>query len=195
MKRAVIVHCWNGYPEYCWYPETKKELEAEGFAVEVPALPENYAPKLAIWLPKLQETIGTPDEDLYLIGHSAGCITILRYLEQLDEKQKIGGVVLVAGFTDDLGYAELKNFFEIPIDFEKIKTKAKKFVAIASDNDEFVPLKHADIFEEKLGAQKIITHNMGHFSGPVDNSESITSLPDVTEAIKHMFWQTSLRGE
>lgn len=183
MKKAVIVHCWDGYPNYCWYPQTKKELEAKGFEVLVPEMPETGAPKLSLWLPKLQEAASKPSEDLYLIGHSAGVITILRYLEKLKDHQKVGGVVFVAGFTDDLGYKELKNFFEQPIDFEKIKTKAKYFTAIHSDNDPYVPLRFGDVFKEKLGATVIVKHNMNHFSGVVDNEESCTSLPDVADAI------------
>ena len=183
MKKAVIVHCWSGYPEYCWYPQTKKELEAEEFKVEIPAMPQTHTPKLSLWLPKLKETIGKTDKDLYLIGHSAGCITILRYLEQLDENEKVGGVVLVAGFTDDLDYKELMNFFQTPIDFAKIKSKAKKFVIIASDDDPYVPIKYADVLSKNLGPDKIIRHKMGHFSGKVDNSTSITSLPDVSQSI------------
>jgi predicted alpha/beta hydrolase family esterase len=186
MKRVIIVHCWDGYPEYCWYPSVKKELEAKGFSVEVPSMPETHIPKLALWLPKLQEVVGEPDEELYLVGHSSGCITILRYLEQLGEGQKVGGIVLVAGFTDDLGFKELTNFFETPIDFEKIKTKAKHILAIHSDNDPYVPLKFGDILKDKLGAEVIVKHDMGHFSGPVDRTESITSLPEVTEEILAM---------
>src|SRR3989344_6792515 len=120
MKQAVIVHCWGGHSNYCWYPQTKKELEDKGFEVVIPEMPETDAPKLSLWLPKLQEVAPNPNEDLYLIGHSAGVITILKYLENLADSEKIGGVVFVAGFTDDLGYSELKNFFEEPIDFEKI---------------------------------------------------------------------------
>ncbi|MBI2196104.1 serine hydrolase family protein [Candidatus Daviesbacteria bacterium] len=186
MKRAVIVHCWDGYPEYCWYPQTKRALEAKGFEVLVPVMPETNLPKLALWLPKLKEVIGEADGDLYLVGHSAGVITILRYLEQLAEGKKIGGVIMVAGFTDNLGYKELENFFETPIDFEKIKGKASRFIAIHSDNDPYVPLKHGDIFKEKLGAKLIIKHNKGHFSGPVDDTKSVTSLPEVLEAIMEM---------
>lgn len=186
MKKVVIVHCWDGYPDYCWYPQTKKELEAKGFEVIVPAMPETNLPKLSLWLPKLQEVAGEPNENLYLVGHSAGCITILRFLEQLADNQKIGGVVLVAGFVDNLGYEELNNFFETPINFEKIKSKAWHFLAINSDNDPYVPLKHGDFLKEKLGAKLIIKHNMGHFSGPVDDSKSITSLSDVTNAILEM---------
>lgn len=151
MKRVVIVHCWDGDPEYCWYPQTKKELEEKGFEVVVPEMPETGTPKLSLWLPKLQQVVPDPDEDLYLVGHSAGVITIMRYLEKLEDDQKVGGVVFVAGFTEDLGFEELKNFFVQPIDFEKIKSKAKNFVAIYSDNDPYVPLKFGDIFKEKIG--------------------------------------------
>ena len=59
MKRAVIVHCWDGKPNYAWYPWVKKELEKKGYLVKVPAMPETEIPKLALWLPKLEETIGS----------------------------------------------------------------------------------------------------------------------------------------
>jgi len=183
MKKAIIVHCWDGYPEYCWYPDVKKELEKKGFEVLVPAMPDTNVPNLSKWLPKLKEIAGTPDEDTYLIGHSIGCITIMRYLESLSEKQKIGGAIFVAGFTDDLGFKELKNFFETPINFKKIKLNSKQFVDIISDNDPYVPLDRGDIIKEKLGAEVIVKHNAKHFSGPVDNESSCTKLPDVVDAI------------
>jgi predicted alpha/beta hydrolase family esterase len=186
MKRVIIVHCWDGYPDYCWYPYAKSELEKRGFAVEVPTFPETSEPKQKLWVPKLSEIIGRPDENLFLIGHSVGCITILRYLETLEDKEKIGGAVMVAGFTDDLGFDELKNFFETPIDFDKAKQHCPKFIGIFSDNDQYVPLKYSDIYKEKLNAEIIIKHNMGHFSGPVDKEESCTKLPDVVEAIEQI---------
>ena len=58
MKRAIIVHCWSGYPEYCWYQSVKGELEKAGFKVEVPAMPDTDAPNLGKWLPKLKEVVG-----------------------------------------------------------------------------------------------------------------------------------------
>ncbi len=183
MKRVIIVHCWEGYPEYCWYPQTKKELEAVGFKVEVPVMPDTNNPKLSLWLPKLQEVIGRSDEELCLVGHSLGCITIMRYLESLKDGERIGTVVFVAGFTDDLDFKELVNFFETPIDFRKIKSKANRFVAINSDDDPYVSLKYGNILKDKLDAKLIIKHAMKHFSGPIDKEESCTSLPDVAEEI------------
>ena len=183
MKRVVIIHCWGGYPEYCWYPSVKRELEREKFQVTVPAFPETKAPKLKAWLPKLREVVGEPNEKTFLVGHSVGCITILRYLESLSQDQKMGGIVLVAGFTDNLGFGELNNFFTTPVDFKEIKKHCPKFIAIHSDNDPYVPLKHGDIFKEKLGAKVIIRHNAGHFSGEEDNC---VELPEVVSNIKEL---------
>ena len=152
----------------------------------MPEMPETDTPKLSLWLQKLKEIAGKPDENLYLIGHSLGCITIMRYLESLSEGEKIRGVVFVAGFTDNLEYKELDSFFEAPIDFEKIKSKASYFTAIYSDNDPYVPTKHADIFKEKLGAELIFKPGMKHFSGQAVYKENCTSLPDVSQAIFKM---------
>lgn len=182
MKKAIIVHCWDGFPGYCWYPYVKRELEKKDFLVEVPAFPETEKPILDNWLPVLKEKVGKPDENTYLIGHSVGCITILRYLESLDN-ELLGGVILVAGFTDDLGFKELENFFTKEINFEKIRKHAKKFTAIHSDNDPFVPMRHGDFLKEKLGAELIVKDNYKHFSGHVDKEESCVELPDVVENI------------
>jgi predicted alpha/beta hydrolase family esterase len=167
MKRVIIVHCWSGTPQYCWYQWAKDQLEPKGFTVEIPAMPETDEPKLRLWLPKLIETIGQPDEDLYLVGHSIGCATIMRYLEQLPEGQKVGGVVLVAGYTSDLGFDELKNFYQTPLDFTKIRSSSVNgFYNIHSDDDQYVPLSNSAELKKYLGGEAIILHAKGHFLAP-----------------------------
>jgi uncharacterized protein len=183
VKRCIIVHCWEGYPNYCWYPWVKAELEKNGVEVNIPEMPNTKNPKFSEWLPKLKDLFQKPDKDLYLVGHSLGCITILRYLETLKKDVKIAGVVMVAGFVDSLGYKELESFFQTPINFKEIKKHAYKFVAIHSDNDPYVSLKNGDIFKKKLGAKVIVKKNMGHFSGEIENEESCIKLPEVIENI------------
>jgi len=181
MRRAVIVHCWGGNPNYAWYPWVKKELEKEAYTVTVPSMPDTDMPKEVLWVPKLKEIIGTPDEDLVLIGHSIGCATIMRYLESLGEDQKVGKVIFVAGFTDDLGFEEIKNFFQSPINKEKIKKSVKLgIVAIQSDNDPYVPFsKFKETLEAAFDAKVVVKHGAGHMSGPVDNEGSCLELPEV----------------
>jgi predicted alpha/beta hydrolase family esterase len=78
MKRAIIVHGFKGKPDTNWKPWLKAELEANGFIVDVPGMPNTDAPQLEEWVATLRQIIGEfTSDDIYLIGHSLGCITIL----------------------------------------------------------------------------------------------------------------------
>ncbi|OGL32405.1 hypothetical protein A3E76_02570 [Candidatus Saccharibacteria bacterium RIFCSPHIGHO2_12_FULL_44_22] len=181
MKRAVIVHCWGGSSNYAWYPWAKAELEKKGYQVIVPDMPDPDPPKLATWLPHLQQGIGQPDDELVLIGHSIGTVTIMRYLETLNDGQ-VGKVILVAGFTDQLGSKELENFFETRLDFSKIKPKSKHgFVAIQSDNDPYVSEQYGTRLKHELSAKLVIKHGAKHMSGAVDDEEPCLELPELIE--------------
>src|SRR3989344_3930633 len=98
MKRVFIIHGWGGFPEEGWFPWLKKELEARGFAVQVPAMPDTNEPKIETWVPHLAKLVGEPDEQTFLIGHSIGCQTVLRYLQTLKPGQAVGGALFVCGF-------------------------------------------------------------------------------------------------
>lgn len=184
MKRAVIVHCWGGDSEYAWYPYVKAKLEKLGYQVSVPDMPDPDPPKLATWLPHLQSIVGEPDDELLLIGHSIGTVTIMRYLESLPEDKHAGKVILVAGFTDQLGFRELENFFESRLDFTRIKPKSKNgFAVIQSDNDPFVSEQYGTRLQEELDAKLTIKHAAGHMSGAVDGEDACTELPEILENI------------
>lgn len=155
-KRVFIIHGWEGYPEEGWFPWLKNTLEKEGFRVYVPKMPNSQNPQLSEWLSHLQKIVINPDPSTYFVGHSLGCITILRYLENLPQNIKIGGAVLVAGFPEPIGYEELNSFFPAPLNYKKIKSHTSKFIAIHSDNDPYVTLQNGEILKEKLGAKLII---------------------------------------
>lgn len=183
MKTCIIIHCWEGYPEYCWYPWAKSELEKKGFKVIVPGMPETTTPTFSEWFKKIKEIADNITGEIYLVGHSLGCITILRYLEQLPDNKKVDGVVMVAGFTDYLGYNELESFFQTPINFKEIKQHCNKFIAINSDNDPYVSLSQSEIFKKELDAKVIVKHQMGHFSGKIEDEKSCLKLPAVVDSI------------
>jgi len=123
MKRAFIIHGWEGYSEEGWFPWLKRELEAKGFTVEVPSMPNTDEPDMNVWINHLKELVGTIDEDTYFFGHSMGCQAILRFLEQSDSTS--GPVILVAGFVHLKGLNEeereiVKEWLNTPIDFKNI---------------------------------------------------------------------------
>jgi uncharacterized protein len=191
-KRVIIVHGWGGYPEEGWFPWLKTALEKQGFEAHVPQMPDADTPDIVKWVKHLADVVGTPDAQTFLVGHSIGCQTILRYLETLPSDQKVGGAVLVAGFFT-LTNMETDEEREIaqpwltqPMDYEKIRSHTDRMTAIFSDNDYYVPLENAAFFEERLHPKVIIQKDQGHFSG----SDGITKLPIVVEEV--VAWQRSM---
>lgn len=178
MKRAILIHGWSGNPENCWFPWLSGELEKNGFKVERPAMPDSDNPKIGPWVEHLAKTVGAPDAETILIGHSIGCQTILRYLQTLKEGEEIGGVFLVASWLliRGLGGDEnntAKPWVETPIDFEKIKSHSPYFVSIFSDNDQFVPLENVERHQKLLNAKTIVEKQKGHF----DDEAGVKELP------------------
>jgi uncharacterized protein len=161
-KKVYIIHGWGGSPGANWFPWFSHELIKRDINVEVPLMPETENPKLNKWIEKLDQLIENLDEGIYLVGHSLGCITILKYLEKTNKK--IGGALLVAGFSRSLGIPEIENFLEKQIDYKKIKELNNKITVINSDNDPFVPLEEGRILKDKLGAELIIMERAYHIN-------------------------------
>lgn len=186
-KRAFIIHGWGGNPEEGWFPWLKQQLEEKGFEVIVPKLPDADKPRIEKWIPALAKAVGAVDENTFFVGHSSGCQAILRFLETLAERTKIGGAVFVAGYISSLTGLESesewpnikKYWLGTPIDFKKINSHLPKSIAILSDNDPYVPLGNQDDFRERLSSEIIVEHNMGHFG----ESNGVFKLPIVLELI------------
>src|SRR5574341_1498881 len=164
MKRAVIIHGWGGSPSANWIPWLKKELEARNIFVEAPQMPNTDNPTIEEWVPYLAKFVDEED-DVYLIGHSIGCQTILRFLEKTEQKN-IKGVVFVAGWLTLIGMTTkeeeeiAKEWTETPLDLGKAKVGANKFISIFSDDDPYVSEDNWDKFRE-LG-DVIVEHGKGH---------------------------------
>lgn len=187
-KRIFIIHGWEGSPDNCWFPWLKAELESKEFSVIIPAMPNPEAPEMKSWVNSLKNAVKEVDENTYFIGHSIGCQTILRYVEQLPTESRVGGIICVAGFFRllHLETEEEKEiarpWLETKIDFEKIKTHTNKIVAIFSDNDPDIDLGDKELFEKYLGARTIVEHNKSHFN----DEAGIKELPVLLEELLKM---------
>ncbi len=183
IKRVFIIHGWDGYTDEGWFPWLKKELEQKGFDVIIPAMPHPENPTIKDWVSHLLNEVGKPDKNTYFVGHSIGCQTILRYIDQI--KKPIGGIVCVAPwFTlPHLRTDEEKKiaqpWLETSLDYKNIKRRANKIIAIFSDDDPDVDVGDKKLFENRLSAKTVVEHNKGHFSG----SDGIKELPSALEAV------------
>ncbi|MFA5124738.1 MAG: alpha/beta fold hydrolase [Patescibacteria group bacterium] len=184
--KVFIVHGWDGSPQDCWLPWLKSKLEEEGIIVQSLSMPHPENPTIADWVNQLADAVVDPDKDTYFVGHSIGCQAILRYVEQLPKP--IGGIVCVAGWfrlpylsTDE--EKEIAHpWLETLMDFDRIKQRAGKIIAIFSDNDPDVDLGDKELFEKNLNAKTIVEHEKGHFS----DDAGVTDLPSALVAVKEL---------
>jgi uncharacterized protein len=169
-KRVFIVHGWSMSSKDGWYPWLEKKLSGMEFSAEVPEMPDADNPKIESWIEHLRKKVGRCDEDTFFVGHSIGCQAIMRYLEKLKNDEKAGGAVFVAPWlilSNIEGQEERMTsspWINTPIDFKKVKSHAKKFVCIFSDNDPYVPAENWKMFSKNLGAEILIEKSKGHFS-------------------------------
>jgi len=151
-------------------------------------MPDTDAPKIESWVKTLSTTVGAPNSNTYLVGHSIGCQTILRYLCALEADQTFGGAVLVAPWLslradspqepgdDEVAPPWLINLPDLNI----ARSHLGGTVAIFSDNDYYVDSdREQPVFAQQLGAQTIMLHDRGHIFG----QDGVTELPEALESI------------
>lgn len=182
MKKIYIIHGYTGNPDKNWFPWLRNELQRAGMEVHVLNMPHTEAPKYSEWLAYMQSQVVDPDENTYFVGHSLGCITILQFLNNISRGVKVGGAVLVAGFSSPIHFTELNGFFSVPLDEEKIKISVNKMVAISSDNDPHVPYWQAEELEKRFNLELIKIHGGLHLNEKAGYKE----LPVVLEKLREM---------
>lgn len=182
MKKVIIVHGYGGYADKNWFPWLKTQLIDAGLKVVVPNMPNTDAPELSLWLNHLSQVVGQIDSDTYFVGHSLGCPTILRLLEGLRDGQKVGGILLVAGFAEPIHFTELNSFTEHPWNDSRIKNATNKVVLINSDNDPHVPLEMGERMRDRFGAELYVMHNAEH----INEKAGFTEVPLIYEKLTGM---------
>ena len=100
-RRVFIVHGFEGNPHGNWFDWLAAQARACGVQAGALAMPNPGNPTVQSWQFTLDQHIGKPDENAFLVGHSLGCITLLHFLCR-QQPERIGGLVLAAGFADPL---------------------------------------------------------------------------------------------
>ncbi len=195
MKRVVIVHGWGGSPNEPWFVWLKNQLEVHDVEIEIPAMPNPDHPILEDWVKHLKTVITSPDEDTIFVGHSMGCRTILRYLQEINSE--VGAAILVAGWMsleeksleteEDRSIA--MQWTNVPMDAEKIKKNCSQIIAFFSDNDPYVPLLNEQLYRQQLGAKTFIIPGKGHFS-----KKDAIEIPEVLAVIEELIKSRKTQG-
>ncbi|HBC7140553.1 TPA: serine hydrolase family protein [Proteus mirabilis] len=189
-KRVVIVHGYTASPKDNWFPWLKEELGSLGYDVSIPMMPEPNHPNPNEWQQKLADENIILDKDTILIGHSLGCITLLRFLsEQACEDITIGGYILVAGFySEQKTLPELNSHIYNNLNYSKLIKISDKRVSLISSNDWIVSPDSSKKLASQLQTQIVIEEDAGHFL----DKEGYIKLPVMLDIFKYMLNQYKL---
>ncbi|MEQ4670301.1 RBBP9/YdeN family alpha/beta hydrolase [Providencia manganoxydans] len=161
-KKVIIIHGYTASPEKNWFPWLKEQLEQQGVVVKVPAMPDPLSPDPQRWQQHLLDAQIELDKDTVVIGHSLGCVTLLRYLAS--QQQQVGGYLLVSGFTEEQAtLPELKAHTDISLDYANLKSLSDKRISIISSNDSIVSPQSSRTLATLLETEVITVENAGHF--------------------------------
>jgi predicted alpha/beta hydrolase family esterase len=182
MKNALILHGTGNNSKGNWFPWLKRELEKKSWKVWVPDLPQADKPNMKRYNKfLLKENNWGFNKKSVLIGHSSGAVAILGLLQALPDNIEVDTCILVGSFKNDLNYPALKNFF-VPLDFDRIRKKSRKFIFLHSGDDPYCPLEHAEFLAEKVGGKLIVKKGQGHFN--LEKGSKFKKLPIILEMLE-----------
>ena len=175
--RVFIIHGYQSHPDEAWLPWLKHELEGKGCIVSLPAMPHPDHPVIHDWTRFIEELIGEPDRETFIVGHSMGCHAVLHYLEGIGATRKsVGKTVLVAGtFPIQRSAAEasklahenpvLVPWFSAGVNPVSVKQAVGECTVILSDKDPYIDVAEATAtFRAALDPKIIIVPGAGHFN-------------------------------
>ncbi len=157
-----VVHGYTANSQANWYPDLKNHLESENITVHVFDMPNPHAPVEKEWLDFLEANITNFDNKSFFIGHSLGCVAILRFIEDKNT-DNIESLFLVSGFGEDSPIPELSEFVKEKIDYAKFIKTIKNRVVISAEDDDIVPYPYSEILAKKLNARFNLLKTGKHF--------------------------------
>ena len=185
-KTALILHGTSGNNQKGWIPWLKSQLEAFGYEVIAPNLPDSDRPVLSAWLKALEPFADKMAADSIVIGHSLGAPTAQHFI--LENHLKIAKLMLVAPTFPTIDWDEYyihdtdsnaKNIHDVsvvPIDWKALKQSVGSIVTYASQDDPYIPygLLQKHVKANLPASQFRGFENKSHFN----ESAGITTLPE-----------------
>lgn len=183
MKNYIILSASDCTPFDNWYGWVKDNLDAKGFNVCVPYLPQGEFCSYKAWEKVMLSyyKVGMLTKQTTIICHDISCVFAVRFLVR--NKIEVAGVVAISPFNTMLGIEqdELNKTFICKNDIlEKVEKYVKFFHCLNSDNDPVVSDEANKTFCELTGAKVHEIKKAGHFNteSGYNSFEELISLID-----------------
>ncbi|MEF9958233.1 MAG: alpha/beta hydrolase [Acinetobacter sp.] len=181
-KHIYIVHGYGATVHDHWFESVQSRLQNSHTQVKILFLPDSMHPDVKSWQWVLEQNIKTIDENTYFVAHSLGSITLLNFLSKRSPS-KVGGVVLISGFTETLPtLPQLDPFIltsqNIKFSFENVLHKH----LFISDNDAYVSPELSLKLAKQFKIPYTIIPKSGHFLAEDGYSE----FPQLVDYLKQI---------
>ena len=161
-----------------WHSWIRKELQKKNIEVSGELYPKDWNPDFDEWKNVFEKN--KIDEKTILVGHSAGCAFILRWLMQT--KKKVSKLIFVAPYLKDDGIATwLKEFVTFDFD-DSLKSFYNGLTVFYDKKDLKGILESVELIKKKLPCKLIELKNHGHFTkGDMGTEEFPELLEELSE--------------
>lgn len=161
-----------------WTDDLEKKL-SKNFDVIRPRMPLSENSIYEDWKIFFELHIPFIKNNVIFIGNSLGSIFLAKYLSEHKFPKKILATYLVCPPFDDTCIDEdLVNGFELKKDLSLLEKNSKNLTLMFSEDDDDVPVDHAEKYRARLKNAKIIIYKSknGHFN--------IATFPEIVKMIK-----------
>jgi predicted alpha/beta hydrolase family esterase len=98
MDRTLLIrHNWNDRNESKWLFWLEKKLTELGFSVSLADLPDAVKKNTTAAVGEIQAVHGITPQHTHIVRHDPGCLTLLKYCEQLLKQPHPEPTLLIAG--------------------------------------------------------------------------------------------------
>jgi predicted alpha/beta hydrolase family esterase len=132
--------------------ESLESALGSDYDIRYPTIPDDGDTSYAEWKPHLEQALAATEPPTLLVGHSVGASVLLKYLSEVELKQPIEGIFLMAtpfwggdGWRYD-GYEDL----ELPKGFADKLPKDTPIFLYHCRDDETAPFDHLALYEQVL---------------------------------------------
>ncbi|MDB2385199.1 alpha/beta hydrolase [Polaribacter sp.] len=155
--KLVIIPGLGGSGEKHWQSFWLKKFDNS-----IAIIQDNWdAPKLDIWLTRLNDTISKIDTPIILVAHSLGVSLVLHWANEYNNPNIKGALLVAPADVDSPEHTPeiVRNFAPMPLSKLPIPS-----IVIASENDEYVSISRAKFFSQKWGSDFINIGTKGHIN-------------------------------
>jgi len=162
-----------------WTGDYFEKAMGKNYEIIIPQMPLHYNAKYRDWKILFERYLKLLDNNFILIGQSLGGVFLAKYLSENKLKKKAVSVFLICPpFDNTLPGEDLVGGFKLKSDLSLINKNCKNLHLLFSEDDDVVPIKHAEKFRRKLPRAHFVVYKSknGHFQ--------MKKFPEIVKLIK-----------